>query len=80
MTRNGSGTAWLPDNSPMYAYMYHTKNWMYMLHGDVYVRYNKQDLLDKGRRGGDHFDAPQILTSNSCNSGSSRFNSARLNG
>ncbi len=61
MTRNGSGTAWLPDNSPMYGYMFHTKKWMYMLHGDVYVRYNKQDLFNKGTRGGDHFDAPNMV-------------------
>src|SRR5678816_2757310 len=53
MTRNGSGTSWLPDNSPMYAYMFHSKKWMYMLHGDMYIRYNKQDLFDKGIRG-DH--------------------------
>src|SRR4051794_12206588 len=45
MTRNGSGTSWLPDNSPMFAYMHHKNNWMYMLHGDLYLRYNKQDLF-----------------------------------
>lgn len=61
MTRNGSGTSWLPDNSPMYAYMFHTKKWMYMLHGDIYLRYNKQDLFDKGSRGGEKFDAPNML-------------------
>jgi len=61
MTRNGSGTSWLPDNSPMYAYMFHTKKWMYMLHGDVYIRYNKQDLSNKGSRGGEKFDAPNMF-------------------
>ncbi|MBD0276871.1 MAG: hypothetical protein ICV51_20380 [Flavisolibacter sp.] len=61
MTRNGSGTSWLPDNTPMYGYMFHTNKWMYMLHGNVYLRYNKQDLLDKGNRGGSKFDAPNMV-------------------
>lgn len=61
MTRNGSGTAWLPDNSPMYGYMFHTPKWMYMLHGDVYLRYNKQDMLNKGSRGGQKWDAPNMI-------------------
>jgi hypothetical protein len=60
MTRNGSGTAWLPDNSPMYAYMFHTPKWMYMLHGNVFLRYNKQDLFNKGTRGGSKWDAPNM--------------------
>jgi hypothetical protein len=30
MNRNGSGTGWLPDASPMYGYMLHSKKWMYM--------------------------------------------------
>jgi hypothetical protein len=61
MTRNGSGTSWLPDNSPMYAFMYHKNNWMYMLHGDLYLRYNKQDLFDEGSRGDAKFDAPNMV-------------------
>jgi len=32
MSRNGSGTAWMPDAAPMYGNMYHSKSWMYMLH------------------------------------------------
>jgi hypothetical protein len=61
MTRNGSGTSWLPDNSPMYGYMFHKGPWMYMLHGDIYLRYNKQDLLDKGSRGASKWDAPNMV-------------------
>jgi hypothetical protein len=61
MTRNGSGTSWLPDNSPMYGYMFHTNKWMYMVHGNVYLRYNKQDLLEKGSRGDKKFDAPNMV-------------------
>ncbi|MFC3363676.1 hypothetical protein ACFOG5_10890 [Pedobacter fastidiosus] len=58
MSRNGSGTAWLPDASPMYGLMYHSKKWMYMLHGNIALRYTKQDVGDNGKRGGDKFDAP----------------------
>ena len=58
MTRNGSGTAWLPDASPMYGVMLHSKKWMYMLHGNIDLRYTKQDLTNKRSRGDDKFDAP----------------------
>jgi len=61
MTRNGSGTAWLPDNSPMYGYMFHSKNWMYMIHGDLYIRYNSQDIFNEGSRGDKRFDAPNMV-------------------
>lgn len=61
MARNGSGTSWLPDNSPMYGYMFHKGNWMYMVHGEFYLRYNKQDIYNKGNRGGSKIDAPNML-------------------
>jgi hypothetical protein len=61
MTRNGSGTAWAPDNAPMLGYMFHTPKWMYMIHGNVYLRYNKQDLLNNGTRGNSKFDAPNMV-------------------
>lgn len=58
MTRNGSGTGWLPDASPMYGYMIHSKKWMYMVHGSIFLRYNNQDFTSEGTRGDDRFDAP----------------------
>jgi hypothetical protein len=58
MNRNGSGTGWLPDLAPMYGYMLHTKKWMYMIHGNVFVRYNNQDITNKGTRGDAKIDAP----------------------
>lgn len=61
MNRNGSGTGWSPDSSPMYGHMYHSKNWMYMLHYNLFIRYNKQDLTDKGTRGDAMADAPNWL-------------------
>ena len=61
MNRNGSGTSWLPDNSPVNAYMFHSRHWMYMVHGNAFLRYNKQDLFDAGSRGGSQFDAPNMV-------------------
>lgn len=58
MTRNGSGTGWSPDTSPMYAYMFHAKKWMFMVHGNVFVRYTNQDFTKRGFRGNSQFDAP----------------------
>lgn len=61
MTRNGSGTGWMPDTSPMFGNMYHSKNWMYMLHYNVFLRYNNQDFTSEGSRGDDKIDAPNWL-------------------
>lgn len=58
MNRNGSGTGWLPDGSPMYGYMLHSKKWMYMIHGNIFIRYNSQDISNKGTRGDSKVDAP----------------------
>lgn len=58
MSRNGSGTSWMPDASPTYMYMKMKDKSMFMLHGNIFLRYTKQDLFDKGSRGDDHFDAP----------------------
>lgn len=58
MNRNGSGTAWLPDNTPMYGYMVHNQKWMYMFHGNLFLRYNNQDLTNEGTRGNAKVDAP----------------------
>lgn len=58
MNRNGSGTGWLPDASPMYGYMFMSRKWMYMLHGSIYPRYERQDVSHQGVRGGEKWDAP----------------------
>jgi hypothetical protein len=34
---------------------------MFMLHGNLFLRYNKQDLTNKGSRGNEKFDAPDWL-------------------
>lgn len=57
MNRNASGTAWLPDASPMYMYMTGKKA-AWMLHGNVFLRYTNTDLFNSGSRGGNVIDAP----------------------
>jgi hypothetical protein len=61
MNRDGSGTSWQPDATPIYAYMLHKQQWMFMFHGDVFIRYNRQDIGNKGVRGGEQWDAPSML-------------------
>jgi hypothetical protein len=61
MNRDGSGTSWVPDESPMYGYMFHGKKWMTMIHGDIFIRYNNQDVFKSGSRGGSKFDAPSMI-------------------
>lgn len=63
MNRNGSGTSWHPDNTPMYAYMNHTRNgWMTMLHYSLFLRYTSQNSNNPGLRGSDRaVDAPNYV-------------------
>jgi hypothetical protein len=42
MSRMGSGTAWLPDASPMRAYHFMPDGWVMMVHGDVGLYYDHQ--------------------------------------
>lgn len=58
MNRNGSGTGWLPDQTPMYAWMKHGDKWMYMVHGAVFFRQNFQNMNNDYRNGGKQFDIP----------------------
>ncbi len=56
MNRNGSGTSWHPDNTPMYAYMRHPVKpggWSYMLHYAIYLRYTNQNVNNPAGRGRD---------------------------
>ena len=58
MSRNGSGTGWLPDASPMYMYLQGNQKSNLMIHGNIVVRYNKQDVFGKGSRGDAKIDVP----------------------
>jgi hypothetical protein len=61
MSRDGSGTAWEPDAAPKYGIMIHSHQWMWMFMGNIFPRYNVQDIGNKGSRGGSQFDAPDML-------------------
>ena len=46
-SRNGSGTSWLPDDTPMYAVHRQAGDWTLMAHANAFVQY----LRDSGDRG-----------------------------
>ena len=54
MNREGSGTSWLPDSTPVYGRMLMFGDDMLMLHGAIFPRYLKANT----RRGYDRIDAP----------------------
>ena len=54
MSREGSGTSWMPDSSPMYGRMFMFGENMLMLHGAIFPRYTNVST----RRGDDRIDAP----------------------
>jgi hypothetical protein len=62
MNRNGSGTSWMPDKTPMYANMAHSPGegkWMYMLHYGLFLRHTNQNFTNPDKRGREaRFDAP----------------------
>ncbi|RZK09980.1 MAG: hypothetical protein EOO56_29730, partial [Hymenobacter sp.] len=51
MNRNGSGTAWQPDQTPMYMWMQHRGPWMLMYHGSAFGRYTSQNFNHNDARG-----------------------------
>src|ERR1700726_4907611 len=54
MSRESSGTSWVPDSSPMYGRMFIFGDDMLMLHGAIFPRYTYVST----RRGDDRIDAP----------------------
>jgi hypothetical protein len=57
MSRESSGTAWVPDSTPMYGRMFMLGNDMLMLHGGAFPRYTNVST----RRGDDRIDMPNWL-------------------
>lgn len=55
MSRDGSGTSWLPDASPMLANHFAAGAWDLMLHYRAFVYYDRQNDADHARRGDDQF-------------------------
>jgi hypothetical protein len=51
MSRNGSGTAWQPDQTAMYMWMQHQGPWMLMYHGAAFGRYTSQNFNHQNARG-----------------------------
>ena len=58
MSRNGSGTAWNPDATPMYMWMESTDKTDWMFHGSVFMRYTNTDIFSSGSRGDDAISFP----------------------
>jgi hypothetical protein len=57
MSRESSGTSWVPDSTPMYGRMWMFGNDMLMLHGAIFPRYTNVST----RRGDDRIDAPNWI-------------------
>ncbi len=56
MNRNGSGTGWNPDATPMYGWMKSKNAWNYMVHGSLFIRQNWQNINNDYKSGGKQFD------------------------
>ncbi|HTL81345.1 MAG TPA: hypothetical protein VL651_06560 [Bacteroidia bacterium] len=61
MNRDGSGTSWQPDQSPMLMYMKMYSKTSIMFHGAVFLRYTSQDATHQSDRGAEKFDAPNWM-------------------
>jgi len=57
MSREGSGTSWIPDSSPMYGRMFMFGDDMLMLHGAIFPRYTNAS----SDRGDDRIDSPNWI-------------------
>ena len=57
MNREGSGTSWLPDSTPIYGRMFMLDGDMLMLHGAIFPRYTNVST----QRGDDRIDAPNWI-------------------
>jgi hypothetical protein len=57
MSRESSGTAWVPDSTPVYGHMFMLGDDMLMLHGGIFPRYTNVS----SSRGDDRIDAPNWM-------------------
>jgi len=58
MSRNGSGTGWNPDASPMYMWLKQGQKADWMFHGNIFLRYTGTDVFNKGEKGSSKLSAP----------------------
>ena len=49
MSREGSGSSWQPDASPVQAWHVPAGAWTFMIHGGAFLRYTSQDAFRAGR-------------------------------
>ena len=62
MARDGSGTSWHPDASPLnFARYYWWNNWRLMLNVAAFARVTAQDINDNGSRGDTEFSLPNWI-------------------
>jgi hypothetical protein len=61
MNRDGSGTSWQPDDSPMRMYMKTIHRTTLAIHGAIFIRYTAQGIAGNNQRGGKTFDAPNWM-------------------
>src|SRR5437667_9339115 len=57
MSRESSGSSWVPDSTPMYGRMFMFGDDMLMLHGGIFPRYTNAST----RRGDDRIDGPEWI-------------------
>jgi hypothetical protein len=61
LARDGSGTTWQPDATPVHGFATHIKKWMFLFDGNIFPRYEVQDLSKNGIPNGSKWDAPDML-------------------
>ena len=61
MGRDGSGTSWHPDASPVSGHHFHRNGWDMMVHGSVFARVTAQDVNDAGERGETEISFPNWI-------------------
>lgn len=62
MQIDGSGTAWLPEETPMHMYMLPSAHWQFMVHGNIFFRYTSQNFNHPEKKGSDaQVDAPNMF-------------------
>ncbi len=61
MSRDGSGTSWLPDAAPVYGAMPAAGPWILMFGEGIFPRVDQQGFPHGGPRGGEKWDAPDMI-------------------
>ena len=73
MARDGSGTSWLPEQSPMYAFHTDKSGWQLMAHENLFVQY-LHESGDRGSGQGGSINWFMAMAQRSLGAGQLRFN------